>query len=306
MRLRWISYVITVLVFALLLLIMLLYQSALIDISLGDGKTGMASLQKNTSQGAIKFWNVYTQFGGGKELVAACLIVWFFGSRSKFFYYLAVFGLDKTIVNFYKLLLHQPRPYMIDKNIFSYSCSTAFGNPSGHCSASFVLTLVIFLDLFHGNSVPSFASIKFRSWGVYLLVIALCLIWAITIPYCRYLLGAHSLDQIVFGITNGIAEGLIIHLFFRDHIVNHIENVLSTQHLVPEERLALIRGKQLNQFQMNQRNKSDNLAQFNMVIPTKNAVVAFVFWLLYTILSIVAFLIVDADLTQTNSEIIMW
>ena len=43
-----------------------------------------------------------------------------------------------------------------------------------------------------------------------------------SIPYSRYLLGAHSLDQIVFGSSIGVWEAFTLHWLVRDNLMRHI------------------------------------------------------------------------------------
>ena len=121
---------------------------------------------------------------------------------------------------------------MINSEIEPISCSRAFGEPSGHSSASFIIGIVLFLDTFHCKTT-SFSK-PYNSFGQewkYYLALFLALFWAAVIPFTRYILGAHSLDQIIFGITLGIWGGLTCHFVIRDHIIDHIENALISQHL---------------------------------------------------------------------------
>jgi hypothetical protein len=73
--------------------------------------------QAKTSEAALSFWLFESELGGGTELVALVIISFVFCERPKFFYYLAVMGLDKCYVNFFKLAYHEPRPYMIEGDI---------------------------------------------------------------------------------------------------------------------------------------------------------------------------------------------
>lgn len=70
-------------------------------------------------------------------------------------YYFVMMGIDKTYVSYLKLALANPRPYMINSDIVPISCSKAFGDPSGHSSASFILGIVLFLDVFHGSTTKN-------------------------------------------------------------------------------------------------------------------------------------------------------
>ena len=133
--------------------------------------------------------------GGGKEvsITVVCFLIW--SDRSKFMYYVAVLGLDKMITSYFKLAFAAPRPYMIDSEIKPITCSKGFGNPSGHSSAASMLTIVLFLDTFHGTPYAMNKAFRlFYSNGVYGLCLFACLFWAFTIPFTRFLMGAHSLD----------------------------------------------------------------------------------------------------------------
>eukprot|EP00356_Strombidium_inclinatum_P011479 CAMPEP_0170480330 /NCGR_PEP_ID=MMETSP0208-20121228/1212_1 /TAXON_ID=197538 /ORGANISM="Strombidium inclinatum, Strain S3" /LENGTH=154 /DNA_ID=CAMNT_0010752861 /DNA_START=310 /DNA_END=771 /DNA_ORIENTATION=+ len=151
-----------------------------------------------------KFWLVQTELGGGKEIVFVCVLHLLLSDRAKFFYFLAVFSMDKVIMSYLKLAYHDPRPYMFSPNIEPISCSTGFGNPSGHSSASAVIALTLFLDTFHGYTHKSAISQKFYTSAAYYGWMLVGLYWAASIPFTRYLMGVHSLNQIVYGSSLGI------------------------------------------------------------------------------------------------------
>jgi hypothetical protein len=52
------------------------------------------------------FFYFETQFGGGKEFIFLMAFAFLFEERSKFFYYLTAFGLDKVINSYFKLAYH--------------------------------------------------------------------------------------------------------------------------------------------------------------------------------------------------------
>jgi membrane-associated phospholipid phosphatase len=74
------------------------------------------------------------------------------------------------------------------------------------------------MDIFHGKEKTP----KYYSKKAYGAAIFLAIFWATTIPYTRYVLGAHSLNQIVYGITLGIWAGITMHFLVRDHIISHV------------------------------------------------------------------------------------
>ena len=44
------------------------------------------------------------------------LVTLLFGTRAKYFYYCAAFTLDKSIIGIFKLIYHDPRPFMASNN----------------------------------------------------------------------------------------------------------------------------------------------------------------------------------------------
>ena len=69
----------------------------------------------------------------------------------------------------------------------------------------------------------------YHGWCSYLLSLIFALYWMITIPYSRYLGGVHSLDQVVYGSTLGVALALFCHFLIRDNIIWFFERVIHWQ-----------------------------------------------------------------------------
>jgi len=170
-------------------------------------------------------------FGGGKEVLFAIFITFIWSSRSKFFYYLFIFGIDKIFLGYFKLVYANPRPYMIDTEIIPVKCSDGFGLPSGHASSSSVFAIAIFLDYFHGSDINSdinkdFSKTKFHGYFRYIMSLLLALFWAASIPFTRFILGVHSLDQILYGSTMGIWAAFTMHFLVRDNLIKYVENII--------------------------------------------------------------------------------
>jgi len=108
------------------------------------------------------------------------------------------FTLDRVVNGYFKLIYYQPRPYMLDLNVHSYTCAKGFGSPSGHSSSAWSFPIILFLDIFHGMPIKEkntkLVYFMFPSWFTYLLVLSLAIFWSFIIPYSRYVLGAHSLN----------------------------------------------------------------------------------------------------------------
>lgn len=148
-------------------------------------------------------------------------VTFIFGTRHHSIYYLLILGLDKILISYLKLAYHDPRPYMVASWIKPFKCSKGFGNPSGHSSASSLWAITLFLDIFHGAKIGNSIERFFSRW-FYFLSFCFCAYWAITIPYTRFLLGVHSLDQIIFGSMLGIWGSLFMHFLVRDNLLKHL------------------------------------------------------------------------------------
>ena len=66
---------------------------------------------------------------------------------------------------------------------------------------------------------------KFYSKTVYFTSLIFGLFYFVTIPYTRFLVGVHSLDQIVFGLSLGLWNALTMHFFVRDNLHKGVLNI---------------------------------------------------------------------------------
>lgn len=105
---------------------------------------------------------------------------------------------EKTMNCLFKLMYSDPRPYLLNENITPLVCSKEFGNPSGHSSASAMISIVLILDIFHGSPLKSDSKgqpiIQYKNYIIYIISLIIAIYWAVSIPFSRYLLGVHSLD----------------------------------------------------------------------------------------------------------------
>lgn len=175
---------------------------------------------------------VLTKFGGGKEHLVLVAVGLIFCTREKFFYFLTLYTIDKACIGLMKLSYHQPRPYMVDPDITPIHCSKEFGNPSGHTTAAFSISIVVFFEVMHGmyhrkkdNGAPDCTFFGWCAWGMLLLV---CLFWTTFIPASRWVLGVHGADQILFGSLLGIWNGCTCHFLIRDNLLKWMVRAQST------------------------------------------------------------------------------
>lgn len=180
-----------------------------------------------------RFWLFQTRLGGGKELKFLTVFGLIFCNRSRALYYLAVITIYEFFLGEFKMLYHDPRPYMVETSIKPVYCSREFGNPSGHSLAAALFSIVVFLDLYHASPIRSDLQGKprtlFANWFVYFVSGLLLLYWAASIPYTRYVMGLHSADQLVYGSTLGVWSGFFMHFYFRDNFIYYVEKVFLSQ-----------------------------------------------------------------------------
>lgn len=155
--------------------------------------------------------------------------------------------------------------------------------------------------MFHGKSAPYHKSLFFK-WYQYILVFLLCSAWATLIPFSRYLLGAHSLDQIVFGITIGFVNAIILHFFIRDHFITHIERSQEEQGLGEESRLIYLRKVKAEKFQFHASKNYSSMIYFH---PAKYAIPLVILFGIYCGVSCWLFTKVDARLIGSD-ELAQW
>jgi len=181
-------------------------------------------------------------------------------------------------MSYLKLAYADPRPYMIDKDIVPIRCSKGFGNPSGHSLAATLSAITIFLDVMHGYTHKGNPRHTVSRYSiVYFILLAFALFWAGSIPYTRFLMGVHSLDQIVYGATLGVWAGFTLHFVVRDNIIKYVDDLIEWQ----ENKAAL--GEPFNQ--------------------ARPVIVLSIFYVLYEITAIITFIVINNRLTPESKQI---
>ena len=128
-------------------------------------------------------------------------------------------------MNTTKMLYHQPRPYFVDDDINSLDkCSAEYGNPSGHSLFSAAFFMFIYLDIWHIES-----SDRKNNKGKWLLSLFGSVSMFILIGFARLYVGAHSMNQILYGWLLGVWLAFYTHYCLRQTIIDHIELLLEKQ-----------------------------------------------------------------------------
>jgi membrane-associated phospholipid phosphatase len=109
-------------------------------------------------------------------------------------------------VNLLKIIYGDPRPYWTDSSI-EHTCNGGFGNPSGHafCSTSVFLTTALIITQY-----KYFNNRFFLKLFIYFIFISIIILIIIS----RLILGAHSINQLIYGTLLGFGCYYIhCHLF---------------------------------------------------------------------------------------------
>ena len=116
-------------------------------------------------------------------------------------YYIVVLAAIFLVMNITKLAYHQARPFWVSFAIEAGSCSSQFGNPSGHSLTSLGVALAVWFDYNQcvvDGKLPSDS--KFAKPFARVLTLITALGFGVSIGWSRFVLGAHSMNQIVFGL----------------------------------------------------------------------------------------------------------
>ena len=69
----------------------------------------------------------------------------------------------------------------------------------------------------------------FFSYITYFASLLVAMIWFFGIPFSRYLMGVHSLDQLLFGNSLGVVGGFTMHFLVRDHLIRNFDDLIEWQ-----------------------------------------------------------------------------
>ena len=215
------------------------------------------------------------------------------GSRIKCMFFMMSMILASTLCFLPKLLYHSPRPYWDDDHIKGWDPQIDFGNPSGHTLIMTVLVGSFWLllalpneDMGIGNERTNIIYAKLVTSRVGRLVMGivsfiLLFLWLFGVVISRIYLGAHSLDQILYGFLLGVADLFILFLILRDFFIDHFRTIFNLP--VLEEKYT-DRNTQL-------RANDRHFARGEVIIP----IIIFTYQLLA---GIMAYLTESTDLTN--------
>lgn len=126
------------------------------------------------------------------------------------YYYFLYFG-QIAIVVLLKASYGRGRPAIIGKDVAPYACSCDYGMPSGHSSSSF-MGYIILIDYFDRCIFKIYQKdgAKNMKKSLRILVHAYCYLMVLFICWSRIYLGAHSFNQVIYGLSTSA----VFYLFF--------------------------------------------------------------------------------------------
>ena len=152
-------------------------------------------------------YNIITNLGGEYGLILYLIIIYFFFPLTKSFCFMIGVIACTYLDNIMKLWYHDPRPFWEESKLHS-NCDGGFGNPSGH---SFISTFT-YLGVYKLLSQTKIVS---KNIWVEMTLFVFCVLMIIGIVLSRVILGMHSLDQVFYGCSLGLAVYfLLFHILY--------------------------------------------------------------------------------------------
>ena len=164
--------------------------------------------QKYYSDVFLYFMKFITKFCCDYCCFIFLIIIFKIFSLIQTFIYLIGLILCIYIQSIMKIVYGNSRPFIDNHNLFKGLCDGGFGNPSGHS----LVSAFIYLNFYH-----YLIKLKYISENKLLKIFYgfLFSILSILVFISRYILGLHSLNQIIFGAFIGIWIFLFIFILFK-------------------------------------------------------------------------------------------
>ena len=210
--------------------------------------------QHDMSDASITYFKLITLLGYGAVGVGIFMLTFIFFSREKAFYILFVHTLESLANQLLKMLYQAPRPYFMSENMEIYgSCAMTYGNPSGHSSFSTAIFVTLFLLIFHDEDytlkerlADNYEGVDNRDSGsnsivmdnnyksvltpqrlranklFYFVGLFITFFLWVNIGVSRFMLGAHSLDQVLYGWTLGLWFAFFLFRYVRPTLQRHV------------------------------------------------------------------------------------
>lgn len=164
-----------------------MYNSSLYNWSLDK----IPTVQTRNAE-VFSLWELYST--GGLVVACAAPVVYSLykttTERARAVYYTMVLGAIFLVMTISKLSYAQARPFWVSSDIEAGSCSSQFGNPSGHSLTAMGMALAVWLDY---NQMALDGKIYASTWKR-LLWLLVAVAFGVSIGWSRFVLGAHTMN----------------------------------------------------------------------------------------------------------------
>ena len=212
---KWLNIAISASSFLAIILTEPLYRDTLNEYSLEK----IPQIQASASETAKSFWIVYSDASMYGVLVLGLVITAIFrNERARAVYF--AFGVTAIswFIHICKLYYADPRPFWASDDVQGLSCSTEYGNPSGHSMVAFGFSLLILLDIFETSVLSTSNKV------IYTIVE---LLFGTSVGYSRFILGSHTANQILFGTIIGAWIAFTMTYVVREQLMDHLNSIVS-------------------------------------------------------------------------------
>ena len=152
------------------------------------------------------FLKIITKFGEEIIMIPIFVVIFLFFPINISFFVLLIIIYSSYITGLFKMIYKEKRPYWYS-DILDIVCNKGYGNPSGHSLSS--TTLYLSLSHIINNYFSCLKNRKILKIIIFIIFSILILLIMIS----RFILSAHSLNQILYGFSLGIGlYFLFIHI----------------------------------------------------------------------------------------------
>ena len=138
--------------------------------------------------------------------------------RERSVYYCLTATTISIITNLGKILYADPRPFWSSDDILAMKCSSQYGNPSGHSTVPWGMSMLVALDFTENFVTDPILSALIRISALF---------FGFSVSYSRVFLGVHSLNQIFFGAQLGLWTAFTMHYVIREPFMAHLKELTS-------------------------------------------------------------------------------
>ena len=165
-----------------------------------------------------KFWKLISHFGTAKITMFTWIIIFSTFPINYSFQYLQSIIYTSYLTNLFKMFYRNNRPYWESEKII-FACNSGYGNPSGHsmtssCVYLSLATILTDFKIFQKNK----KGIIFKVIIYFLFIILMFMIMS-----SRIILGAHSLNQVIYGFLLGLGNYFVIFYILSFHKYNNFD-----------------------------------------------------------------------------------